>query len=201
MRGHSVRKETIARAGTIHPRRKVSQRSSCCVGLTKGVGRYRSCPCAPLCSKMQDQSVDNGPIQSQDRALDQYQCSQNRCPWKLSPGTSDGNRHDTSDEEEPNRCVQELYRHEDGISFRWMLHKKSQFRRLVDSMGSNSEGSTKNCEVLRTGACTDLRNSGELSQVVSRCLMGNAISRPDTSCPREEFESSPGPIRRFEPSS
>jgi hypothetical protein len=52
-------------------------------------------------------------------------------------GGSNGNRHDASGEEEPNRRVQELYPHQDGDS-RSGFHEKSQFRRSIDSMGGNS---------------------------------------------------------------
>src|ERR1039458_7600193 len=55
-------------------------------------------------------------VHREDRALDQYQPSQDGCPSKTTLGGSNGNRHDASGEEEPNRRVQELYPHQDGDS-------------------------------------------------------------------------------------
>ena len=74
-------------------------------------------------------------IRRQDSALDQYQPRQSRCPKKLAPGASDGDRHDASGEEEPNRRVQELDPYQGGDSFRLGFHEKSQCRTSVDSMG------------------------------------------------------------------
>src|ERR1017187_6659396 len=76
-------------------------------------------------------------VHREDRALDQYQPSQDGCPSKTTLGGSNGNRHDASGEEEPNRRVQELYPHQDGDS-RLGFHEKSQLRRSIDSMGGNS---------------------------------------------------------------
>ena len=49
------------------------------------------------------------PVHREDRALDQYQPGQNCRQAKLTPSTSEGNRHNASGEEEPNRRVEELY--------------------------------------------------------------------------------------------
>ena len=79
------------------------------------------------------------PVHREDRALDQYQPGQNCRQAKLTPGTSKGNRHNTSGKEEPNRRVEELYPCQDWNLFRLGFHKKSQFRRFIESMGNNSE--------------------------------------------------------------
>jgi hypothetical protein len=45
------------------------------------------------------------PVHREDRALDQYQSSQNGRQTKLPPSTSEGNSHNAYGEEEPNRRV------------------------------------------------------------------------------------------------
>jgi hypothetical protein len=79
------------------------------------------------------------PVHREDRALDQYQPRQNCRHVKLTPSTSEGNRHNASGKEEPNRRVEELYPCQHGNSFRLDFHKKSQFRRFIESMSNNSE--------------------------------------------------------------
>jgi hypothetical protein len=74
-----------------------------------------------------------------------YQPGQNGRQEKLTPSTGEGNRHNASGEEQPNSRVEELYPCQDGNSFRLGFHKKSQFRRSIDSMGNNSEVRRKMC--------------------------------------------------------
>jgi len=45
------------------------------------------------------------PVHREDRALDQYQPGQNCRKAELAPSTDEGNRHNASGEEEPNRRV------------------------------------------------------------------------------------------------
>ena len=87
------------------------------------------------------------PVHREDRALDHYQPSQNGRQAKLAPSTSEGNRHNASGKEEPNRRVEEFYPCQDGNSFRLGFHKKSKFRRFIESMGNNSEVPQKKCAV------------------------------------------------------
>jgi len=70
------------------------------------------------------------PVQREDRALNQNQPCEESRPTKMTLGTSKGNRHDASGEEEPNRRVQEFYPYQDGDSVRLGFHAKSHFRRL-----------------------------------------------------------------------
>jgi hypothetical protein len=51
----------------------------------------------------------SAPVHREDRALDQYQPRQNCRQAKLTPSTSEGNRHNASGKEQPNRRVEELY--------------------------------------------------------------------------------------------
>ena len=90
----------------------------------------------------------------EDRALDQYQASQESHASKLTRGTGEGNRHDASGKEEPNRRVQELYPCEDGNPLRLGFHEKSQFRRLIDSMGGNSGAPQKTCVRGNSARCS-----------------------------------------------
>jgi hypothetical protein len=92
--------------------------------------------CAILCvATCQISQRATAPVHREDRALDQYQPGQNYREAKLSPSTCEGNRHNTSCEEQPNRCVEELYRFQGGNSFRLGFHKRSQFRRFVEPPG------------------------------------------------------------------
>ena len=65
------------------------------------------------------------PVHREDRALGKNQSSQNGRPSKLTPGTSEGNPHDASGEEEPNRRVQELYPYQDEHTFRMGFPQRS----------------------------------------------------------------------------
>jgi hypothetical protein len=102
--------------------------------------------CAILCvAACQISKRTTTPVHREDRALDQYQPTQNGRPAKLTPSTGDGNRHDASGEEEPNCSVQELYPYQDLNLFRLDFHKKSQLRRFIDSVGNICEAHQKMC--------------------------------------------------------
>jgi hypothetical protein len=97
----------------------------------------RAILCVAICQINQRAAA---PVHSKDRALDQYQPSQKGGQAKLTPGSSEGNRHNASSKEEPNRGVQELYSCQGGHSLRLGFHREFQFRRFIESMDNNSAG-------------------------------------------------------------
>jgi len=64
------------------------------------------------------------PVRCENPAFDKYQARKDSRTEKVTPGTGEGNCHDTSSEDKPNRRVQKLYRCQDGNSFRLKFHEK-----------------------------------------------------------------------------
>jgi hypothetical protein len=83
---------------------------------------------------------------------------------KLTPVASDGNRHDASGEEQPNRRVQQLYSCQDGNSFGLGFHEKSTVQKKQKIRRFD--------EIAVRGKSHSHRTSGHPTPVAARYSLG-----------------------------
>ena len=135
------------------------------------------------------------PVGCENPAFGEHQASQDSRAEKVTPGSREGNCHDTAGEDKPNRRVQKLYRCQDRDPLPLKFHEKSSLALASSTWPYNKARLPSRAKLAKSflveGGIHDPRFRHLARQPLSKLLAGQRLRRdvPGGRRPRPHYQA------------